>query len=385
MKNIRIAIIEPVGGYGGMDIYDISILDGLSRYCSCVHLYTSKYFKNLKCNPVEDIKMVFGEIYSKDKNIFIRLISSLLGVFSVAKFMVINRYDIKYCHVFTYSPLELAVILAAAFGSGRVYINIHDPQPFINKSNKLTMSIFKMILKIRLFNVVTHSEYSKKTLMENYQGVLPIVMPHTDIDYIYAPPICSQTESKNILGLSGSEKYILFFGQIKKNKGLSMLLEAFAALQNLEISYKLIVAGRCWGEDWSAYQKIIDENKISENVVVVNKYIPPEMVYHYFNSSEFVVLPYTEIFSSGVLIRSMGYGKPVVCSNLPAFLEEIIDRENGVVFEAGSVNSLINALATTICSPMLIESMTEKVVGKYSNKYNRYAVAEKMLKVFGYE
>ena len=208
------------------------------------------------------------------------------------------------------------------------------------------------------------------------------VMPHTDIDYLYVPAQCPVWESKKVLQLNIEKKYLLFFGQIKKNKGLDILIQAFADTGIAGKGYSLLIAGRCWGEEWSDYQKLIEENSLSEDVVVVNSFIEPENVYHYFNSAQFVVLPYTEIFSSGVLIRAAGYGKPVICSDLPAFLEEIVDGENGIVFQSGNVSALAGALSAATVSPDTADMMSYQVIEKYSKKYDRFNVAERMIMVF---
>lgn len=381
-KNAKIAIIEPIGAYGGMEIYDLAILEGLSKYLDTVHLYTSAYFTGFDDLHLGGVKVIFGKIYSKDKNKLVRSLMVVIGLFGLLKSLLKTRYDIKYCHVFTYSLLELLLILTAKIGGGKIFINIHDPEPFLNRSNGLIKKIFGKILHGKDCRVVTHSHHSKNILMRNFPGVVPDVMPHTDIDYIYAPDQCAGAASRKLLELDSERKYILFFGQIKKNKGLDILLKGFSKSKIWSIGYSLLIAGRCWGEEWATYQKIIDENSLSEHLVVVNTFIEPDMVFHYFNSAEFVVLPYTEIFSSGVLIRASGYGKPVICSDLPAFLEEIVDGDNGIIFEAGDVTSLATTLSYATLSAHTAELMSRKVVEKYSKKYDRYSVAEKMLKVF---
>lgn len=381
-KRFKMAIIEPVGAYGGMEIYDLSILEGLLKYSDAVHLYTSVYFNRLTGVSFDNIKMVFGEIYSKDKSRLVRYLLFIVGLIRLSKSLLKNCYDIKYCHVFTYSLLELLIILTAKTGGGQIFVNIHDPEPFMNKSNRLIKKIFHKILTHKNCKVVTHSNYSKKILMRNFPGVTADVMPHTDLDYIYTPIKSSVIESMALLKLRSDRKYILFFGQIKRNKGLDILIKAFDESGISRKGYNLLIAGRCWGHDWSSYQKIIDDSYLSEDVVVFNGYIEPKLIYHYFNSSQFVVLPYTEIFSSGVLIRASGYGKPVICSDLPAFLEEVVDGDNGIVFEAGNSASLATALVTATLSLDTADMMSRKVVEKYSKKYDRYFVAEKMLKVF---
>jgi D-inositol-3-phosphate glycosyltransferase len=382
---MKIAIIEPIGAYGGMEIYDISILEGLSKKSTFVHLYTSSYFNDLQCVPLDNINTIFGRIYSKEINRWWRLLYFFKGLFLLSMALRNNQYDVKYCHIFTYSFVELLIITVARIGPGRLFINIHDPEPFINNSNQWIKKIFNKILCSSNISVVTHSEYSKSVLVNNFERITPRVMPHTDIDYIYTPPSASKAGSRKALGLREDGRFILFFGQIKPNKGLDILIKAFAASKIFNKGFKLLISGRCWGESWDRYEKIINENLLSEFVIVQNNYIPAEYVYHYFKSCDYVVLPYTQIFSSGVLIRAMGYGRPVVCSDLPAFLEEVVDGENGIVFESGNVDSLADALVKVASSDELVNEMTYKVNQHYSLKYDRHFVGEKMLKVFNDE
>jgi D-inositol-3-phosphate glycosyltransferase len=377
---MRIAIVEPVGAYGGMEIYDLSLVDGLGKYCECVHLYTSDYFTEPELVKKSSVRPIFGKIYDKDRPLIYRQFMLLFGLIRLLLSISFGRYNIKYCHVFTYSLLELSVIVASFVTPGRLFINVHDPKPFMDKSNSRIKRVFAKIFEHSKTRLVTHSEYSRAVLLDNFKGVPVIVMPHTDIDWIYQGVDVLKDESKERLSLSLQNKYILFFGQIKENKGLDLLLKAFVDLSGC--GYKLLIAGRCWGAEWGRYQKIIDERCIHKDVVVHNRFISPIEVHNYFNACEFVVLPYTEIFSSGVLIRAMGYGKPVVCPDLPAFLESVVDQENGILYKKGSTDALIKSLNMIVKSPNLVRDMTSKVIDIYSKKYDRFTVSEQMMSIF---
>ena len=86
----KIAIIELVGAYGGMEIYDLSIMDGLSQNLNTIHLYTTNYFSKLRGVDFDKVKMIFGEIYSKDRCRLIRYFMVILGFVRLVKALVKN-------------------------------------------------------------------------------------------------------------------------------------------------------------------------------------------------------------------------------------------------------------------------------------------------------
>src|SRR5690606_885122 len=84
------------------------------------------------------------------------------------------------------------------------------------------------------------------------------------------------------LKLSPDYQYILFFGLIKKVKGLEILLEA---LKGTEGKVKLIIAGKPWQNDFSAYQEIIERNGLEEKVVKHIRFIDDDEKDLFFNGA----------------------------------------------------------------------------------------------------
>ena len=81
------------------------------------------------------------------------------------------------------------------------------------------------------------------------------------------------------LNLDLDKKYILFFGFIRKYKGLDLLLEAMADERIKQLGIKLIVAGEFY-EDPEPYKQLIENKGISDRVVLRTEYIESEEVKH---------------------------------------------------------------------------------------------------------
>ena len=129
---------------------------------------------------------------------------------------------------------------------------------------------------------------------------------------------------------------ILFFGKISPYKGVETLIEAMGILLKEGININLILTGGIyWEEDyWSHLLKRI--NKIlPEDCIFLNpNYVQDDEMELYFKAADVVVLPYKEIYQSGVHIQSFYYGTPVIATNVGSFREDIKSGEHGyIVFQ----------------------------------------------------
>ena len=118
---------------------------------------------------------------------------------------------------------------------------------------------------------VTMSEAVLKDLEQFDTSKPALYNPHPM--YENFGPALSKASSKEILGLELDGKYLLFFGFIRKYKGLDILLKAFADKRIQEAGIKLIIAGEYYDKP-GEYQKIIAEHNLGDAIVQVNDFIP---------------------------------------------------------------------------------------------------------------
>jgi D-inositol-3-phosphate glycosyltransferase len=97
----------------------------------------------------------------------------------------------------------------------------------------------------------------------------------------------------------------------------------------------------------------------------------------FFQESKIVVLPYLEIYSSGVLLRALGYGKPVIVSDLPAFLE-VVDNDNSFIFKSGCSYSLANVITESLLNSNLRGQKKENAKKLVEEKLSWNATGAKM-------
>ena len=110
--------------------------------------------------------------------------------------------------------------------------------------------------------ILTHNNFSKNEITKIVPKNLNIhIVPHGN----YLPFIeieKDKLKSKKKLNLPENKKIILFFGLIKEVKGLEVLLKSLKKVIEQHKDIRLLIAGKIWKNDFSKYQKIIDEKKV---------------------------------------------------------------------------------------------------------------------------
>jgi D-inositol-3-phosphate glycosyltransferase len=153
-------------------------------------------------------------------------------------------------------------------------------------------------------------------------------------------------EARRNLGLRSNEKAILYFGAIKRYKGLEVLVAAFQQIA-ARGDYRLIIAGECkkgYEEYWRSIQQTIERDPNREKVLQKIEFIPDPEIETYFKAADVAVLPYTEIFQSGILFLAYAYGLPVIATDVGSFSEDIIEGRTGFICRPRDPDDL----ATTI-------------------------------------
>jgi len=135
------------------------------------------------------------------------------------------------------------------------------------------------------------------------------------------------------LGLSESSRYLLFFGFIRKYKGLDLLLEAMSDERIRKAGIKLIVAGEYY-EDAATYEEIIRKYRLEERVILQTRFIPADRVRCYFCAADMVVQPYRSATQSGVTQIAYHFERPMLVTIVGGLAEIVPDKKVGYVTEA---------------------------------------------------
>jgi D-inositol-3-phosphate glycosyltransferase len=155
-----------------------------------------------------------------------------------------------------------------------------------------------------------------------------IFLPHPIYD-IFGQKI-EKALAKKELQLEASGKYLLFFGFIRKYKGLDLLLQAMADTRVRESGIQVIIAGEFY-EDEKPYQELIREHKLEQSVILRTAYIPSEQVRYYFCAADMIVQPYKTATQSGVTQIAYHFERPMLVTNVGGLPETVPDKKVGYV------------------------------------------------------
>lgn len=134
------------------------------------------------------------------------------------------------------------------------------------------------------------------------------------------------------LNIAEGEKIILFFGFIRKYKGLDILLRAMAEPRMRESGIRLLVAGEYY-EDEKSYQDLIAELKIADRLILKTDFIPDSEVQYYLCAADAVIQPYRHATQSGVTPLAYHFEKPMLVSNVGSLPSHVIHEQTGLVTE----------------------------------------------------
>jgi glycosyltransferase involved in cell wall biosynthesis len=152
--------------------------------------------------------------------------------------------------------------------------------------------------------------------------------PHPLYDNFGAPVAMDIARKK--LGLDAQGKYILFFGFIRKYKGLDILLEAMNDEQIKQSGIQLIIAGEFY-EPREQYDQLIEQYNLSGSIKLFTEFIPNEEVPYYFCAADLIVQPYRSATQSGITQVAYQFEKPMVVTNVGGLHEVVKDGETGFV------------------------------------------------------
>jgi glycosyltransferase involved in cell wall biosynthesis len=362
---MKIATIDPVGNKAGIDHYDVQLLNGLVEAGDECFLYSNfdyngtsirykRWFVNAGVSKVSAIT------------------SNFIGFFK--GFIDAKRNGVKWLilHVFRAGVFDLFMFTIARILGFKIVAIVHDIEsldtftvPFVRKA------VIGILPSIR----VVHNEFCKLELEKNIgKSALQNtgIIPHVNFVSIFKS-LHEDTTQRNLLtqntkiknqlfpeianALNENIPLILFFGQIKKAKGVDILLEA---ISKSKTNYKVIIAGKLRNEIWDKYQSIINKNNIQERVIPIIRHISDEERDVLFTMSKCIVLPYRWIYQSGVLLMTMSFPMTIIASNLPPNADLISDNKNGLLFTPEDSNALAEKIDSIVNNPTLANELQKQ-------------------------
>ncbi len=144
----------------------------------------------------------------------------------------------------------------------------------------------------------------------------------------------SQSIARKNIGIEGNTKIILFFGFIRKYKGLDILLDALALLKNDNTAtpFKILIAGEFY-EDRKPFDEQFSKLGLEGMLILKTDFIPDNEVRNFFCAADMVIQPYRNATQSGVTPLAYHFEIPMIVTNVGGLPSLVPDGVVGLVAE----------------------------------------------------
>lgn len=258
----------------------------------------------------------------------------------------------------------------------------------IGKSDNYIVHAYKTVDELKetfptkTFKVNETGERNRKsddTVIKLYHPIYDLFKPDSNFDV-------EQFKKDNNL----KENVFLFFGFIRKYKGLHNLIQAFKIVADQRDDVSLLICGESF---WATLDNsklstkiknatfglaknlflknsdnekdynplgLIDELQLQDKSMVVNTFVPNEDVNKYFQVSNAVALYYEYATPSGIESLSYNFKLPILATKVGHFPETITDGYNGYLAEAEDIQSMADQMIRFLDKPLPGENVAEK-------------------------
>ena len=179
--------------------------------------------------------------------------------------------------------------------------------------------------------LITHSAKDREDLLSAVPGKKVTVSALPSLD-----------EFSGHGNTSRSGRTILFFGKVRKYKGLDVLLDALPRVLS-KVECKLIIVGEFY-DSIEKYQQQIRRLDLESHVHIENRYVPNEEVAGIFERADVLVLPYLSASQSGVARIALSNCLPLIASRTGGLSEAVIENVNGLLFPPGDPDALASQI-----------------------------------------
>ena len=241
-----------------------------------------------------------------------------------------------------------------------VVLDLHDPVLHSGEEKIQTRVMQGATLRFAK-TVIVHGKTLKKEFLvarPDFASADVFVLlrgPYGNYSRWAKPGVCEENDGNTVL----------FFGRIKRYKGLQYLAEAAPAIKRAVPNARIIVAGKGDSVDKEFFERA--------GIVARNEFIRDEDVAELFQRSAVVVLPYTDATQSAVALIAFAFDKPVVATRVGGLPEVVFDGETGILVPPRDSKALCNAIINILKNKELRARMKREIKRRYAGWWDESA------------
>jgi len=287
----------------------------------------------------------------------------------------LEKDDFDIIHFSSYDTKKLIpfTILNKFRGRYKIVYSIHNVLPHIYERRPHHYLSKFMLYHLPMDAFVTFSGYSKNLLTDKFlvNKNKVYVVPFGNFLSFNKNKFTKET-AREKLGIPQEKKVILFFGYIRKYKGLDYLVKAF---EYLDKEFLLLIAGQPYQEGMDEY---LAQIRKYPSIKIFSHYIPREDIEKYFKAADVIVYPYVESYATCMLQMAFAFKTPVIATNVGPFPEDIGDA--GIIVPPKDSKAIVDAILDLINGKY--KNLGEKGYERAKTKFSWEKVANGYLKMY---
>ena len=251
-------------------------------------------------------------------------------------------------------------VLATWAGRGRTpwVVTEHDPEPHLGMGTTLPSRWARTLIRRHAHHIFVHGPRGKEILMR--QGV-----PEHRITVIYhgrLDPLFAHGQKASV---PREPHTLLFFGALRPNKGIHLLVPIADRLHLKYPDLKMVVAGSSqvarelrkgpWPRELA---RILWEMRQRPYFEVHEGFIPDEDVAPFFQRASITLLPYLEATQSGVVMVAMPFGSVVLATRVGDLPFVIQDGDTGLLAKP-QLEDIIERVDWALSHPQELERIRQ--------------------------
>lgn len=343
---MKIAIIGPTYPYrGGISHYNTLLCRSLSKKHDVLSISFKRLYLDFLIKLFYKQKIDFKDKTSKKVIDFKanEIIDSVNPLTWIKAFFEVKKHKADLVIIPWWTPFfapcfYFISLLIKMFTKTKILFLCHNVVP--HEGRIIDRIITRFVFKNANY-FITHSKEDARELKYLIKDAKVKVAFHPSYDVFKFGDI-SKEKAKKLLNIKGN--VILFFGFVRKYKGLIYLIKAMPLVLK-KLKLKLLVVGEFWKDvSKDEIEKEINKLGIKENVKIIDEYVPNEDVAKYYRASDVVVLPYLSATNSGIVQTAFGLERPVIVTRVGGLPEVVTDNKTGFVVRSKNYKEIANAI-----------------------------------------
>jgi len=255
---------------------------------------------------------------------------------------------------------------------------------FFKKSYKvLQRKIFKSTLGGEIKALVVLGEWHKQQLKNQLDlsddFLIEVIPDAAEI----SPTLLEKHEARKKLQIDFGGPVFLFFGILRKDKGIEHLIKALPFLRNED--FRLVIAGAPMEYAEGEIRAMLEQEKISDKVILRLSYISDDEVPLYYSACDAAVLPYSCLYSggSGPLMKgSCTYRRPVIATNVSELGRLVREYNLGLIAEPDNPWAIAEKMREFISLPQETKEMMTQNASRLARANSWQALGERYSRLY---